>query len=86
MGISELIERQQAYFATGATLDYSFRVTALKKLSAAIGEMEPDILAALAADLNKSEIEGYMTEIGTVKNEIKVTLKNLSRWMKKKTF
>jgi aldehyde dehydrogenase (NAD+) len=82
--ISELIERQQAYFATGATLDYSFRVTALKKLSAAIGEMEPDILAALAADLNKSEIEGYMTEIGTVKSEIKVTVKSLSKWMKRK--
>ena len=83
MDISALVNEQREYFMKGATLDYSFRLTALQKLSAAITEMESEIVAALTADLNKSEIEGFMTEIGTVQGEIKYAIRNLSKWMKK---
>lgn len=50
----------------GLTLDYSFRLTALQKLLGAVREMEDEILGALATDLNKSAIEGFITEIGMV--------------------
>ena len=83
MDISALVNEQREYFMKGATLDYSFRLTALQKLSAAITEMESEIVAALTADLNKSEIEGFMTEIGTVQGEIKYAIRNLSKWMRK---
>ena len=83
MNISALVNEQREYFMKGATLDYSFRLTALQKLSAAITEMESEIVAALSADLNKSEIEGFMTEIGTVQSEIKYAIRNLFEWMKK---
>jgi len=82
--ISELVNEQREFFMKGTTLDASFRLAALQKLSVAITEMEAEIVAALTADLNKSEIEGYMTEIGTVQDEIKCAIKNLSKWMKKK--
>ena len=84
MDITELVNKQREFFMKGATLDASFRLAALQKLSDGITEMEPEILAALTADLNKSEIEGFMTEIGTVQDEIKCAIKNLSKWMKKK--
>jgi len=83
MDISALVNRQREFFMKGATLEYSFRLAALQKLSVAITEMESEIVAALTADLNKSEIEGFMTEIGTVQGELKHAIKNLSRWMKK---
>ncbi len=70
MEITELVNKQREFFMKGKTLDASFRLAALKKLSVAITEMESEILAALNADLNKSEIEGFMTEIGTVLAEI----------------
>ncbi len=83
MDISALVNAQREYFMKGTTLDHSFRLAALQKLADAIVEMEPEIVAALTADLNKSEIEGFMTEIGTVRSEIKHAIKNLTKWMKK---
>ncbi len=83
MDISELVNKQREFFMKGTTLEYSFRLAALQKLSAAITEMEPEIVAALTSDLNKSGIEGFMTEIGTVQGEIKYAIRNLSKWMKK---
>ncbi len=83
MDISALVNAQREYFMKGTTLDHSFRLAALQKLADAIVEMEPEIIAALTADLNKSEIEGFMTEIGTVQSEIKHAIKNLTKWMRK---
>jgi len=42
------------------------------------------ILAALHRDLGKAPFEGYATEIGIVKEEIKFTLKHLDQWAKSK--
>lgn len=83
MDISALVQGQQAYHYGGATLSMDFRREALEKLSAAIGKMEAEIIAALGQDLGKSDIEAYMTEIGTVREELKFVLKNIGKWMKK---
>lgn len=82
MDISELVSKQREFFMRGETPEHSFRLAALRRLSAAITEMEPEIAAALASDLNKSETEGYITEIGQVQGELRYVLRNLSQWMK----
>lgn len=73
---------QLDFFNTGATKQLAFRVDALKKLAASIDNHEKEIIEALKFDLNKSETEGYMTEIGVLKSEIKYHLKHLRKWIK----
>ena len=60
----ELLERQKAYFATGATLPVKSRIAALKKLKAVILARESEINEALKKDLGKSGFESYMCEVG----------------------
>ncbi len=84
MDISVQVNKQREFFKSGQTLEYSFRLEALEKLSFTISEMESKIVAALASDLNKSEIESFMTEIGIVQSEIKYAIKNLAKWIKKR--
>ena len=46
----ELLERQKAYFAAGATLPVKSRIAALKKLKAVILARESEINEALKKD------------------------------------
>ncbi|QIB27236.1 aldehyde dehydrogenase [Caloranaerobacter azorensis] len=82
--IKELIDRQRKYFERGITLDINFRINMLKVLKSAIIENEKLILKALKEDLNKSDFEGYETEIGIVLDEIGYIIKNLRYWTKPK--
>ena len=68
--IQKIIDRQRLFFETGATLDVSFRIKALRKLQAAVRENEERIAHALYADLGKSAAESYMCETGMVLSEI----------------
>lgn len=77
---SDLLEQQRAFFLSGKTLDLSFRKDALKKLSDCISRCKTDILEALHADLNKSDIEGEMTEISVLQEEIRYVLKHMRKW------
>nr|WP_244226738.1 aldehyde dehydrogenase [Paenibacillus protaetiae] len=60
------------------------RLQRLSKLKEAIKRSEPELLQALRLDLNKSETEAYMTEIGIVYSEISHTMRHLKRWAKPK--
>ena len=53
----------RAFFATGVTLEPAFRKARLRTLAAAVRRREADITAALHADLGKSAVEAYLTEI-----------------------
>ncbi|MDT3428203.1 aldehyde dehydrogenase (NAD+) [Paenibacillus forsythiae] len=77
-----LTDRQRSFFAGGATKELSYRLDALRRLKAGILEHESQLVNALKADLNKSEFEAYMTEIGIVLAEIGFTLKHLRAWAK----
>ncbi|TCS94929.1 aldehyde dehydrogenase [Hazenella coriacea] len=77
----EIVQKQKDFFYSGKTRDYSFRMQRLQQLREAIQRYEPDILTALRKDLNKSEKEAYITEIGFLLEEIKHTMKNLKKWM-----
>lgn len=79
-----LLQQQQRYFHEGHSKSVSYRIEALRKLRLAIKQFEPNIIEALKADLNKSELEAYSTEIGIVLEEINITLKNIKRWSKPK--
>lgn len=78
--IQTILEKQRNYFATGATLPISARISALKKLQSYIKEHEQEISDALTADLGKSIFEGYMCEIGLVLGEISYMIKHTKKF------
>jgi len=81
---TEILQKQRAFFATGKTKDVNFRVESLKKLEKWICSHDEDIMAALKADLNKPPFEAYATEVGTVLDELKFTLKHVRSWNRPK--
>lgn len=80
--IASVMERQRAFFATGATIDVDFRMRALKRLGAAIRSHETEIKFALREDLGKSFFEGYMCEVGLVLSELGYQMSHLRRWVR----
>jgi aldehyde dehydrogenase (NAD+) len=80
--IQETIANQRAFFATGKTKNYDFRIAQLQKLLGVIQENDQLILNAVYADLRKPSIEGYGSEILITLSEIKYALKHLKSWMK----
>lgn len=84
LSIQAVLQQQRTYFESGETQSYEFRLTQLKALKQAIQDHQPAILAALKADLNKPELEAYLTEIGVMK-EINEAIKHLRAWMKPKS-
>lgn len=84
MNVSELVEKQHKYFATGETLPVSFRKNALDLLYKSIKKHESDIIAALKADLGKSGFESYMCEVGLTLSEITFMKRHLTSFSKPK--
>lgn len=80
MSIQAIISRQRGYFRSGATLSIAARKKALNDLLRQVTLQEGALLAALRADLGKAAFEGYMTEVGLVKDELRFHLKHLDRW------
>ena len=83
--IQALLERQRAFYKSGATLPVSFRKKQLKKLYAAVKKYDGEIAAALASDLGKSTYEGFMCESGLVLSEISYLLRRVKGFAKPKT-
>lgn len=77
---SELVSRQKAYVASGATRSVSWRREQLKKLLAEMDKQEDTILDALKQDLNKAAFETFAAEIGPVRAELKHCIKHVGRW------
>ena len=80
--IKTAIANQRAFFATGKTKEYKFRVAQLNKLLGLIQEHDQLILDAVHADLRKPAIEAYGSEVLGAFSEIKYVLKHLQAWMK----
>ena len=83
--IKSLLEKQRAYYKSGATIPIKFRIEQLKKLYAAVKKYETQINDALKADLGKSRYEGFMCESGLVLAEISYMIRHTKRFAKKKT-
>ncbi len=84
MDVFELFNSQRNYYLKGGTKSYEFRMNSLIKLKSVMKIHEKDLYEALKLDLNKSEQEAYMTEIGLVYEDISYALKHLKKWMKVK--
>ncbi|MBQ1252467.1 MAG: aldehyde dehydrogenase [Firmicutes bacterium] len=82
--IQAIVDNQRAYYASGATLPVANRLSALRKLKAAILKYENETYDALYADLGKSKSESYMCEIGLVLSEISHMLKHTPGYAREK--
>ena len=80
--ISDTMARQRLFFQSGQTRNVDFRISQLRALKQGIQANEHSILAAVKCDMNRPELEGYVSEIGTVLSEIDWTIKNLKKWAK----
>ncbi len=80
LSISDRVQQQRLFFATGQTKSIEFRIEQLKRLKQAILDRQDAILQAAKADLGKPAFEAYF-EIATLA-EIKLALKQLRNWAK----
>ena len=80
----DMLHHQQLLFASGVTRSVAYRKRQLILLRDGLIRYEAEILAALKADLNKSDVEAYATELGYCLSSIRFVLKHLSGWAKTK--
>lgn len=79
--IDQIFEQQQAFYKSGATRTFDFRIKQLKLIKTLVKDNEQAILDALKQDLGKHPFEAYSSEIGTVMQELNHTLEHLRQWM-----
>ena len=72
-----ILQSQQDFFRSGATLSISYRREVLSLLEGAILNRREQIESALAEDLGKSRQEAYSTEIAVVLSELRYMKKHL---------
>jgi aldehyde dehydrogenase (NAD+) len=77
-----LIQKQRDFYMQGKTKSISFRIEMLNQLRHLIKSNEKTLMDALKQDLNKSEFDSYISEIGIVLEELRFTIKNLGKWAK----
>jgi aldehyde dehydrogenase (NAD+) len=82
MDLQRAIERQRAFFRTGATRPLEYRRIQLQKIGHAIETRERTLFDALHADLRKSPHQAFTSEIGLVLGEIHHAQRHLRAWMK----
>ncbi len=78
--VHAIVEKQRAYFRTGATLDVDFRIEQLKKLRKAVLDHKELLEKALWEDLRKSPVEAYLCDLGPVIVEVDEILKGIRKW------
>ena len=86
MDVNYIVKKQREFFKTGKTKDVDFRIEALNKLEYSIKKYEKEIEVALKKDLNKSEFESYMTEIGLTLSDLSFIKKRVKKWSNLKEF
>lgn len=84
--IVKIAAAQKAFFRSGKTLDIDYRLSALKRLKAAIKRWEKPLIEALWADLHKSYEEAYLTELSIVLGEIDNHIRHLKGWASPKRY
>ncbi|MBD2846881.1 aldehyde dehydrogenase [Paenibacillus sp. IB182496] len=82
--IPALVQELRQGYEEGATRELGRRVARLRALHDAIQAAEPRILAALRADLNKTEYEAYLSEVSSLLAEIRFVVKRMKRWSRPK--
>jgi aldehyde dehydrogenase (NAD+) len=83
-GLGQLLKAQRDFFLSGKTKDVLFRMNALTSLGNMIRSHETEIMSALKKDLNKSDFDSYISEMGILLEEIRFTLKHIREWTQPK--
>ena len=78
--IPALVTGVRHTFDTRVTRPLSWRKRQLERMIALLEENETELSEALATDLGKPAVEGFVTDIAFVIGEVKLMLKNLRRW------
>lgn len=78
--ISEIVAAQRRFFRTGETLPIKWRIKQLKRLKEAVIAHQDELVAALCADLGRSELEAYLCDIGPIIVEVNEMISGLRRW------
>ena len=78
--IDTLIKGNRNYFKARKSIPLTHRLLHLKQLQHALQKHEQALFDALWQDLHKSKEEAYLTEIGLVKQELKLAIRHLKRW------
>lgn len=76
------VESLRATFASGRTRSFAWRDAQLAGVDRLLSERADELIAALAADLRRTEFESIMFDLVSIKPEIKHTRKHLKKWMK----
>lgn len=84
LNIIELVQSQRSFYNTHQTRSYAYRIEMLQKLKSGLETFETEIFEALKQDLNKAQMESFMTEVGIVRGEIHYFLHHLKQLMKPK--
>ena len=82
--IKEILELQREFFDSHRTDSVKFRKRMLKRLKVAMEVYDGEIGRAVEADLGKSNVETYMTEIGMLLEEINWMMKHMNKLAKDK--
>lgn len=77
-----VVERLRGVFDSGKTRSFAWRDAQLAGLDRLLSERADDLIAALAADLRRTEFESIMFDLVSIKPEIKHARKHLKKWMK----
>lgn len=78
--ITDILQRQRDFWATGVTRDLDFRMAQLKRLREAIVAYQEEIVAAAMTDLGRPAFEGYF-EVGAI-SELDYVIKHFRSWAK----
>ena len=78
--VHRTVEEQKNFFASGTTLDISWRIRQLKMLREAVRSHEAQMVRALNEDLGRHPTEGYFCDVGTVIMEIDEAIRGLRSW------
>jgi len=80
--IKEIVEAQRTHFSSGATLPLQARKKALESILKALEAREDAFIEALAVDLGKPDLEAWVAEVFFMRQELRLMLRRLSKWMK----
>lgn len=80
--MNTMMQRLRHSYISGLTRPLEWRLKQLTQLEQLLDEHEQELLAALKSDLGKSHAEGWLTEIGFLRSDIRHTRKHLRHWMK----
>lgn len=79
---SAVVQRLRASFDSGRTRTLAWREAQLAGLDRLLSERSDDLIAALGADLRRTEFESIMFDLVSTKPEITHARKRLRRWMR----